>query len=320
MPRPAAASVAKAAFALMASLAVLGSVTHLPAGSAGAPPPPGLEVTGAGPAFTAHAGGDGPPVMDLAGLAPGGALSGTVTVQNRGPASRWVWLSRARMRRTGARGVQLTVLDVTDIDTPASVYRGPVATMGAQPLGFLPPEAARTYSFTADLPARRGAPGPPPAGVALGWHAVAGTPAVVTKARPAPVARKRPPVASSPGPQQSPPRDTRAPRARFSLSHRQRVLHSGTLEMVMRCTEACRARAAARVSTAGATWTAIVAGTRARRARHRLQVRLGPRAMASLRSALGAGRPARVKIRVRLRDRAGNRRRVSHTIRLLPRG
>lgn len=331
MSRPAAASIAKVAFALLGCLVVLASVARLATGSASAPG--GLAVSFSGDPFHRSGDRDGPPAMSIRGLKAGGATSGTVTVRNPGPGPRWFWLSQAglseRLGDTGGRlsdSLQLTVLDVTDIGSPASVYRGPANSLGARPLGFLGPDASRTYSFTAHLPMTRppGATGPTDpyrgarADIAYAWHTIAGAPAPAsphpvrlwtTKPRQdkparAPVRRRR---------------DSSAPRVAFSARPRQRVLRSGTLAVGVRCNEACRIGAKALVTGPDERWTARVTGSAGVRRSRILQVYLGPKALAMVRRALLSGRVARIRVAVRTRDRAGNRGGGRYTMRLLPR-
>jgi len=330
MSRPAAASIAKIAFALLGCLVVLASVARLTTGSANAPG--GLAVSFSGDPFHRSGDRDGPPAMSIRGLKAGEATSGTVTVRNPGPGPRWFWLSQAglseRLGDAGGRlsdSLQLTILDVTDIGSPASVYRGPATSLGARPLGFLGPDAGRTYSFTAHLPMTR-----PPrttgptdpyrgarADIAYAWHTIVGAPAPAphpvrlwtTKPRQekparAPVRRRR---------------DSSAPRVAFSARPRQRVLRSGTLAVGVRCSEACRIGAKALVTGPDERWTATVSGSDGVRRSRIFQVHLGPKALAMVRRARLAGRVARVRVAVRTRDRAGNRGGGRYTMRLLPR-
>ena len=120
---------------------------------------PGLTATFSGKAF-ARAAESRAPVMRVHDLRQGGATSGTVTVGNPGPGTRYFWLSPGRVtERLGAGGgrltsaVALTVMDVSDISAPSVVYRGPLRYVGARPLGFLDPGARRSFSFVAERPA-----------------------------------------------------------------------------------------------------------------------------------------------------------------------
>ncbi|MGI8749080.1 MAG: hypothetical protein ACR2J6_00750 [Thermoleophilaceae bacterium] len=332
MSRPAAASIAKAALALMGCLVVLGWFAHLITGSAS--PPGGLAVSFSGGAFERAADHDGPPAMTIRGLKAGDATSGTVTVRNRGPGSRWFWLSQAglseRLGDAGGRlseSLQLTVLDVSDVGSPASVYRGPATSLGARPLGFLAPGASRTYSFTADLPVTRppgaaGATDPyrgAKADIDYAWRTIAGAPASAPSrpgARGATKPRRGQPAAGVPAPRH---RDTSAPRVRFSAPPRQQVLGSATLAVRVRCNEACRIGASALVTGPDERWTATVTTSQGMKRSRTLQVHLGPKALATVRRALFSGRVARIRVAVRTRDRTGNRGAGRYTMRLLPR-
>jgi hypothetical protein len=241
-------------------------------------------------------------------------VSDTVTIRNHGPGTRWVWLSLAQVYERKDAGasdaLSLTVLDVSDVGSPASVYRGPAAGLGARPLGFLAPGASRTYSFTADLPvngpARTSSDRRAGADLTYAWHAIAGKAA----ATPAPAAPRPAPARS----------DTRAPGLRFRAPARQQVLRDATLSVRTRCSETCRLQARARVWGAGARSRAAVTGDGGRRRVRMLRVHLGPRALGVVRRALVSHRVAKVRLAVSARDRAGNRRRSAFTVRLLPQG
>lgn len=330
MSRPAARSIAKIAIALIGCLAVLSLAAHLTAGSASAPG--GLAVSFSGGAFKGSAGKDGPPAMRVRNLEPGSATSGTVTVRNPGPGSRWFWLSQAGLsERLGDAGgrlsdtLLLTVLDVTHVGSPASVYRGPVTGLGARPLGFLAPGADRTYSFTADLPmTRRPGGGPHPyrgatADIAYAWHTIPGTPGPAPPRPVAPEATKPTKPKAAPRVTARRRRDTSAPRLRFSAPPRQQVLRTATLAVRVRCSEACHTGADALVAGPSAHRTAAVSGSDGVKRSRILVVHLGPKALGTVRRALVSGRVARIRVAVRTRDRAGNRSRASYTVRLLPR-
>ena len=73
-------------------------------------------------------------------------------------------LARAGLRPARGRGrapstaVSLTIMDVTDIQAPSVIYRGPLRYVGARPLGFLGRGERRSFSFLAERPA--GGPSP----------------------------------------------------------------------------------------------------------------------------------------------------------------
>lgn len=345
MSRPDAGSIVKLALALIGLVVVLGSTGGANVATA-ASDPQGLEVTFSGGAFEGTPEGDSPPAMKIRGLQAGSATSGTVTVRNPGPGSRWFWLSQAgiaeRLGEPGGRlsdSLQLTVLDVTRVDSPASVYRGPATSLGARPLGFLAPGAARTYSFTADLPAARlpgGAGARDPyrgasADITYAWHAIAGVPAPAPvrldqrqatkpregKPKPKAATGQRKGTASSKDTASR--KDTTPPRLDFAARPRQAVLRTATLAVGARCNEACRMTASALVIGSDARWTAGVTGSEGLRRSRTLQVQLGPKALATVRRALLAGRVARIRVVAQIRDKAGNRGQGRYTLRLLPR-
>ena len=343
MPRPRPTLVKSKAVLLLAScLAALAFASVLDTGSARTPDPvPGLETTFSGPAFAGAARGDGPPAMAVHDLEPGQAVSGTVTVRNSGPASRWFWLAQGAVaERLGAGGgrltdsLQLTVLDVTDVTSPASVYRGPATTLGAHPLGFLAPGATRTYAFTADLPMQRSPLGPGAtteafrgarADLTYAWHTIAGSPtgpagtgvAASPRVRRGTVAAHATATSApvtSPRPRPAAPLDLH-----FTVPHRQGLLQSATLALGLRCSIRCSVRAGALVSSRGARRSAPVSGAGGTRASRTLAVRLGPKGLELVRGALTAGRAVGIRVTVDARGPRGEHRRARHTVRLLPR-
>lgn len=320
MSHPAPGSVAKAGCVLAGCLVVAGSAAHLATGSAQSPEPTGLTATTSGAAFDhAHRGGQNPTIT-LRGLAAGEAASGAVTVSNPGSGSRWYWLSQAALsEHAGIAGrrlypsLRLTVLDVTDVHSPATVYRGRASDLGARPLGFLAPGASRTYSFTVALPPQsrrdaarhrdpyRGAG----ATIAYGWRAIAALPG---------------PGATQARPPRRPRRGGRAPHVRFDVVGGQRVLASHSVALRSRCTKPCRMHSSASVTSAGKRWNAAVIGTGGIRRSRTVRVRLGPKAMASIRSATLARKQSVIRVRARVRDRAGNGSRTRYRLRLKPQG
>jgi hypothetical protein len=303
----------KAVLAIAACLLAGALATQLATGAADPGPPAELDVQSSGAPFTHGAGGDGPPPMTVGGLSGGQATSGSVTLTNRGPLTRWVWLGQGRVdQRLGEAGgrladaLRLTVLDVTDIAAPATVYEGPATALGARPLGFLRPGATRTYGFTALLPVQPpppNAPGLDPfrgsvATLHFVWHSVEGLPgtkAVVPRHRPA---------------------DRRAPRVRFAVPRHQQLLQARALRVTVRCNEPCRMAATATVRAGGARWHARVSG-RTRGARTRtVRVAMSPKALTVLRQAIVAGKATVIHVRVRARDRHRNVARATDAVRL----
>lgn len=290
----------------------MATLAQLATGSAGPATPPDLTVQPSGAAF-ARGGGHGPPPLTVAGLSGGQATSGSVTVTNRGPGWRWVWLGQGRVdQRLGQAGgrladaLRLTVLDLTDVGAPATVYQGPATALGARPLGFLAPGSTRTYGFTALLPVQ---PPPPVPGTAdplrgataslhLDWRSVEGRPGRAGTVTP----RRR--------------ADSRPPRVRFTVARHQRLLQARVLRVTVRCDEPCRVATTA-VARAGAVrWHAPVRTRSHGERTQRVRVRMTRRAVSVLRHSILAGRPAVIHIRVRARDPHGNTARATDAVRL----
>lgn len=315
MSRPKLHSFARTSLAVAACLAVLTVVQRLQDNDSAAATR-GLVTTFSGKAFAASPSSQAP-VMRIRGLREGQATSGTVTVRNRGPGTRYFWLSPGRVsERVGAGGgklsssMALSVLDVTDIDAPVVVYRGPLAQVGARPLGFLDAGARRSFSFVAERPAGGRSPAAPSvdpyrsagATIAWTWHSLAGTPA---PAQPlTPIRRER---------------DARPPALAFSVPRHQRLLQGRALAITVRCNEDCATRPRASIGGQKSTLKVRQSGRGIQR-RHAMSVRFSRGQAAALRSAMLGGRPAKVRLSVEAFDRSGNRRRDSHVIRLRPRG
>jgi hypothetical protein len=297
-------------------------VVGLSPGSAEGPSPEGgrLTVTFAGSAFQDEGSGS-VPTMRIHDLAQGRAVSGTATVRNPGPVTRFFWLSDGPIRqRPGDAGgslgdaLQLTILDVTRPDEPASVYRGPAGEVGPRPLGFLAPGQSRTYGFTADLPLGGLPPGAPAgfdpyrgatASLTFDWNAIEGSPG----------------PERVPGPSLQRPRrrrDTRPPRLTLRVPRSQPLLEAGSLAVSAHCSEPCRESSSGTVRASGrALATSSRRSARLTR-RHALRLRISTRALANIRVALTHGRSASIRVAVRASDRAHNRARATRTIRLRP--
>jgi len=302
--------------AVVACLTVLAIVQRVEDNDSAAATP-GLTATFTGKAFGAGA-GSGPPVMTVRGLRQGGVTSGTVTVGNPGPGTRYFWLSPGRIsERLGAGGgrlttaVALTVIDVSDISSPSVIYRGPLRHVGARPLGFLDPGARRSFSFVAELPSGGRSPAVPSvdpyrgaaARIGWTWHSIAGRPDVPA---PEPATPKK--------------RDSRPPALTFSVPRRQQLLERRALALTVRCSEDCTARPRATMSTAARTWPlAIASAERGVAAGHSLTARFSGVQTTALRRAMLGGRTTQVRVAVEAYDRSGNRRRDSHVITLRPR-
>jgi hypothetical protein len=301
----------RAALAIAACLLVVTALAQLATGSADPGTPPDLAVRASGPAFARGAGRDGPPPMTVSGLAGGQATSGSMTLTNHGPRSRWVWLGQGRVDQhlgdAGGRlaeALHLTVLDVTDVEAPTTIYQGPATTLGARPLGFLAPGATRTYGFTALLPVQPPAPTPgvdplrgATASLGFSWHSVEGLPGRRATAPHRHV-------------------DRRAPRVHFGVPRHQRLLQARALRVLVRCNEPCRIRAAASVRAGGPRWHAPVSGRARSRRAHGVRVAMTPKALAVVRRAIMAGQATVIRVRVRARDRHGNVARAADAVRL----
>ena len=157
----------------------------------------------------------------MAGLAPGASVSGNVTIANTGVLRGYFYLTQSRLTdAVGPSGgalsgaLRLTVTDVTSPGAPRRIYSGPFAAMGAEPVGFIGPTAARRFRFDASLP--RDAD---PAGfegsstsVRYVWSALG----------------------------DAPRRDRRPPGLRVALPPVQRVIERNELLVEARCDEPCR--------------------------------------------------------------------------------
>ncbi len=313
-----ASSIAKAACAA-GGFAVLAAGVGSTSGAA-TPPPRGLTATVSGAAFTSSPAGSEMPVMAVHGLSAGRGTSGTVTVRNPTGRTRLFWLSEAdvsdRIGPAGGRlsdSLQLSVLDVSTLSSPAAVYRGPATGIGARPLGFLAPGATRTYSFTASLPNSQGPPSAPgtnpyrgsSTALTFAWRAIEGSPARA----PATLAA-RPPAAARPR------RDSRPPSVRVSVPKRQPLLEDRALDFSVSCDEWCRQSVDGVVSAGTRRWKVPVVARSKNGHRQSLRLTFTPAAYAAVRSELISGRDASVSLSIRARDRAGNRTVRHHSIRL----
>jgi hypothetical protein len=319
LSRPTLHSVPKPLVAAASCLAVLAVVQRVQDNDSSAATP-GLTATFSGKAFA-----PGPdsqaPVMKVSSLGQGEATSGTVTVANPGPGTRYFWLSPGRVsERLGAGGgrlstaVAVTIMDVSDIAAPSVIYRGPLRYVGARPLGFLGRGERRSFSFLAERPAGgrspvartldpyRGAA----ADIGWTWHSLAGRPDA-----PAPSRTPKPP---------RPQADRHAPDIEFSVPRRQRLLERRALALTVRCSEDCMIRPSATMASGGHRWRLAARRTGPGfQGRHAVIMRFSGTEAAALRGAMVGGRTTGVRLAVVAYDRSGNRRSDSHAISLRPR-
>jgi hypothetical protein len=102
---------------------------------------------------------DGQAIFAASGIAPGGATTGTVAIEDSGSEPLALTLRRGELvDEPGVGGdllssrLRLTVVDVTTPGAPRTVYAGPLDSMPEQPAGTLAGGEARTFQFTATLP------------------------------------------------------------------------------------------------------------------------------------------------------------------------
>jgi Ca2+-binding RTX toxin-like protein len=113
-------------------------------------------------------------IFTASNLAPGGSVTGTVTIANTGTITGSLALSAALERTSGPGGqallgaLALRISDVTDGAVPV-VFAGPVDGPSGLALATLGPGDARTYRFSASLP--DGGASPDDAGDNLLQHA-----------------------------------------------------------------------------------------------------------------------------------------------------
>jgi hypothetical protein len=89
-------------------------------------------------------------------LAPGDSATGTVTIRNPGDSAASAAVAAVSLRDTPARGggALSGALDLSVGTEGAIVWRGKLGAMPRLRLTRLPPGTARTYRFTATLPAK----------------------------------------------------------------------------------------------------------------------------------------------------------------------
>jgi hypothetical protein len=97
-------------------------------------------------------------ILDAAGIAPGHAVEGTLTIRNAGGGAGTLGLSSTRVEASGAGGrellgaLRLRIDDVTG-GTSVPVHDGTLGDVDVDALATLAPGADRTYRFVARLPA-----------------------------------------------------------------------------------------------------------------------------------------------------------------------
>jgi hypothetical protein len=138
------------ALAAMAAIA-LGQVTKGPEARAAA-----IAASGS---FEISSSREGQSIFAASGIAPGGATTGTVAIEDTGSEPAALTLRRGELVDEPGLGggllssrLRLTVIDVTRPTAPRTVYAGPLDSMPERPAGTLAGGEARTYEFTATLP------------------------------------------------------------------------------------------------------------------------------------------------------------------------
>lgn len=114
-------------------------------------------VAATGP-FEISDSGDGRAIFAAAGIAPGESTTGTVSIEDTGPAPVALALRRAALVDTPGLGggvlsgrLELRVVDITKPSAPVPIYAGPLDSMPEERAGELEPGEARTFEFTATL-------------------------------------------------------------------------------------------------------------------------------------------------------------------------
>jgi hypothetical protein len=117
------------------------------------------EVQAASGAVTIANSRAGQALFSAAAMRPGEGVSGTVTIGNHGDAEGRFAVQAAGVQDVpGAGGgrlserVQLVLFDVTNVQSPVTVYAGPPADFDQVDLGVLTPGQERKYLFAATLP------------------------------------------------------------------------------------------------------------------------------------------------------------------------
>jgi hypothetical protein len=140
-----------------------------------------LAATSVDGSFSHSNSRDGQPVFMVAGLGPGGSVSGDVTLRNTGTLAGRFTLSAVDVADfpgpnggTLSQRLRLTVADVTASAQPLTLYDGALAAMAPRDVGVFAPGQARSFQFIASLP-----DGGSPAGPTQGDNAFQGAQASV---------------------------------------------------------------------------------------------------------------------------------------------
>ena len=142
------------------SLAAIVAVAAVCAGAGVARPerPPEAVLTQATGDLRLSNSADGQAIFQASGLAPGGAVTGTVRLTNSGTLPGDLSLQQIDVTdRPGPGGGRLSnvvSLQIADVSGGSSipVFSGQLAGLSSRPLGAIGPGEARTFRFTATLP------------------------------------------------------------------------------------------------------------------------------------------------------------------------
>jgi hypothetical protein len=225
--------------ALAACVAAIGGCAH-----ATAPSGPRAEIAQADGDVVVANSRDGQAIFEARDLAPGQSRSGQVELTNSGRLAGALELVQSGVQDQPGPGggrlsdrVDLSIRDVTDPAGPVTVFAGPLARLADLRLGTLDPGATRRYAFTVHLPDGGRPPGPQ-----AGDNAYLGSVLTVRYAWRATAPDDPPP------PPAGPVAPSGAPRVSFKVRSR-KLLKRGYIDVVARCSQACRLTARAREVT-----------------------------------------------------------------------
>jgi hypothetical protein len=269
---------------------------------------------------------EGAAIFTAAGMVPGQAVTGTLTLGNTGDQAGRLMLSRTRMSETpgpgGGRLSDVLTLRIDDVSdgAPREVLTGELGGLSTILLHDLAGGAQRTYRFTIAFPdgGPHGADNAY-AGASLrvdyAWLTEAIAEPAVPRVAPATVPPPAAPVAPS---GRTPDDPALAPRLALRIPH-QRVMHTDYVRVFARCSERCTVRFAGRATTAPRRGKARLLKRRGvfrgeRRARvvrvrreRAVRLRLAPAGRAVLRRTLDRHGRVGVVIRARVRGSRGAR-------------
>jgi spore coat-associated protein N len=142
------------------SLAAIVAVVAVCAGADAARPerPPQAVLTQATGDLRLSNSQDGQAIFQASGLAPGGSVTGTVTLSNSGTLPGDLSLQQLDVSDNpgpgGGRLSNVISLQITDVTGGSSipVFSGQLGGLGSRPLGAIGPGESRTLRFTATLP------------------------------------------------------------------------------------------------------------------------------------------------------------------------